>query len=202
MTTTLKRELPPLPAADGDTGYDWIHALRGTEWWVVTNWGVDGWDLGNWPFVVVATCSVLPTGPYGVAVYVEGDVAVRSYGSHAERITALDRIAEFYWRQDGGSGPDDLPDTGPLRREHCGPHGSSVKARKAGLCEVIWADPSRATVEVVPGVWLIQASWTGEVLWFWQCRECDDGFGPLTGREGAEVGARAHRHGDDATVTG
>ena len=40
------------------------------------------------------------------------------------------------------------------------------------------------------------------MLWFWQCRECDDGFGPLTGREGAEVGARAHRHGDDATVTG
>ena len=64
------------------------------------------------------------------------------------------------------------------------------------------ADHTQSAVEAAPGVWLIQASWTGEVLWFWQCRECDDGFGPLTGREGAEAGARAHRHGDDATVTG
>ena len=59
------------------------------------------------------------------------------------------------------------------------------------------ADSSRSTVEIVRGVWLIQALWTGDVLWFWQCRVCDDGFGPLTGREGAEVGARAHLHLED-----
>jgi len=54
---------------------------------------------------------------------------------------------------------------------------------------------AKIEIEVVPGVWLVQASWTGDVLWFWQCRECDDGFG-----EGAEVGARAHRHREDAQV--
>jgi len=65
------------------------------------------------------------------------------------------------------------------------------------MSDIERADSSRATVEAAPGVWLIQASWTGDVLWFWQCRECDDGFGPLTGRAGAEAGARAHRHLDD-----
>jgi len=55
-------------------------------------------------------------------------------------------------------------------------------------------------IEVVPGVWLIHARWAGEGLWFWQCRRCHDSFGPLTTREGAEVGARAHRcRADPAT---
>jgi len=49
-------------------------------------------------------------------------------------------------------------------------------------------------IEVVPGVWLVHRLLADKPLWFWQCRVCPDSFGPLTGREGAEVGARAHRH--------
>ena len=52
-------------------------------------------------------------------------------------------------------------------------------------------------IEVVPGVWLVRRILAGDVLWFWQCRTCHDSFGPLTGREGAEAGARLHRHRDD-----
>ena len=101
----VTHQLPPLPAADGDDGYDWIHALRGTEWLVVSSWGTDGRDLGDWVHVVVATCSVRPTGPYGVAVYDEGDLDVRSYDSHKERVAAIDRAAELHWQRDRESGP-------------------------------------------------------------------------------------------------
>lgn len=51
--------------------------------------------------------------------------------------------------------------------------------------------------EAAPGVWLVHRLLAGDVLWFWQCRVCPDSFGPLTSREGAEVGARAHGHRDD-----
>ena len=57
-------------------------------------------------------------------------------------------------------------------------------------------------IEIVPGVWLVHAYWAGEGRYFWQCRRCHDSFGPLTNREGAEAGAREHRHRADlATKT-
>jgi len=55
--------------------------------------------------------------------------------------------------------------------------------------------------EVMPGVWLTPRLLAGKTLWFWQCQVCPDSFGPLTNRKGADLGARAHRHRDDATVT-
>ena len=57
-------------------------------------------------------------------------------------------------------------------------------------------------IEIVSGVWLVHAHWAGEGRWFWQCRRCHDSFGPLDNREGAEAGAREHRHrADPATKT-
>ena len=63
-------------------------------------------------------------------------------------------------------------------------------------------DDVEIEIEVVPGVWLVHAHWAGEGRYFWQCRRCHDSFGPLTNREGAEAGARAHSHRVDlATKT-
>lgn len=117
MTDVLERRLPALPVL-WDDGYSWMDQL--TEWAVVPNWGLDGWDLGEWPYVIVATCSVRPHGPYGVVTYCESDLEVQAFATHEERIAAIDRIAEFYWRLKD-EGPPELPDTGPLRPEHCGP---------------------------------------------------------------------------------
>jgi len=52
-------------------------------------------------------------------------------------------------------------------------------------------------IDATPGVGLVRAPWAGPDLWYWLCVECEDAFGPLTGRDGAEVGARAHRHRDE-----
>jgi hypothetical protein len=46
-------ELPALPNPLAGSGYDWMGQLA-NAWHVVSAWGQDGWNLGNWPYVVVA----------------------------------------------------------------------------------------------------------------------------------------------------
>jgi hypothetical protein len=115
--------LPPLPvdSRSGD-GYDWISDLTG-GWRALACWARDGWDLGEWPYAIVAVCTVrTPDGTrvYGVATYTEGDTTVDAYATPAERDHDLDTHAAWHWRHTG-NGPT-VPEVGPLREEHTGPY--------------------------------------------------------------------------------
>lgn len=115
--------LPPLPYEgryDG-TGYDWMDNVADTRsgWHAVPDWGLDGWNLGRWPYVIV--CHYDAPGRHGLAIYCEGDLDVRAYDTQTERDADTDRIAHLYWRN-YRSGPDDLPDKPEdMRPHHRGP---------------------------------------------------------------------------------
>ncbi|HSL35278.1 MAG TPA: hypothetical protein VK883_00495, partial [Arthrobacter sp.] len=58
-------------------GYDWMELIGEHGWAVIPSWGSDGWDLGNWPYVMVAATRTADSigNLFGVATYCEGDVS-------------------------------------------------------------------------------------------------------------------------------
>ncbi len=115
--------LPTIPARGFGDGYDWMDGLNATPWASIAVWGRDGWDMGQWPYVIVATCNALGekvegeprARAYGVLTYVEGDVDIYVFNDHADRIAKLDEIAQWYWRRS-----NDVPqavEIGPLEPE-------------------------------------------------------------------------------------
>lgn len=123
--------LPPLPPRGWGDGWDWMDELEGTPWVQVPNWGLDGWDLGQWPYVVVVICSPgSGAKAFGVGTYVEGDLTREAYATRAEMITRVDEIAAFYWRL--SSSPPEVPPVGPLPEYLTGPFSwERVEAAKA-----------------------------------------------------------------------
>jgi hypothetical protein len=81
-------------------GYDWMEKLDGTGWRALPNWGRDGWDLGDWPLVVIAHAHDTDNGDYLLAERVEGDVTVWAYHTKDERDTGTDRSARYWWSRD------------------------------------------------------------------------------------------------------
>jgi hypothetical protein len=120
----VSRRLPPLPRARFDDGYGWMSHLR-DGWQPIPGWGRDGWDLGDWPYAVVAHYD--GEGVHGLGTYVEGDVYERSFATREERDAATDQIAALYWRL-SRNGPDDLPPSD----DYLGPHhrGPYTRARR------------------------------------------------------------------------
>jgi hypothetical protein len=115
--------LPALPNRWGGDGYDWMEELSG-GWRPVASWGSQGWDLGSWPYVIVAICRIRTEDQgtvWGVCTYVEGDLTVESFTRYEDLIAAVDKIAEFYWRH-AERGPNDLPEEGGLLPHHQGPY--------------------------------------------------------------------------------
>ena len=37
----------------GDEGYERMEFAPRLGWTAISSWGLNGWDLGNWPYVVV-----------------------------------------------------------------------------------------------------------------------------------------------------
>ncbi len=58
-------------------GYDWMELIEAEGWAVIPSWGCDGWDLGQWPHVMVAATRTADSigNLFGVATYCEGDVS-------------------------------------------------------------------------------------------------------------------------------
>ncbi|GAA3085658.1 hypothetical protein GCM10020000_85130 [Streptomyces olivoverticillatus] len=95
---------------EGD-GYDWMRLLP-VGWRAVGGCGgSEGWDLGAWPYSVVAHYDC-PLGViYGLAQFTEGDVEVRAFGSRGARDAATDEIALGNWLH-WENGPGGLPAAG------------------------------------------------------------------------------------------
>lgn len=103
--------LPSWPEDDytGD-GTDWARELP-IGWHAVYSWGTEGWELGSTPYEVVAHLDddVLDV-IWGLALYVEGDVTVRAFGSRAARDAATDELALGTWLSRRNGPRDGLPD--------------------------------------------------------------------------------------------
>ena len=53
-TKEVIAEVPVLTDYHMNGGYDWQEEIEEEGWAVIPNWGVDGWDLGEWPYVMIA----------------------------------------------------------------------------------------------------------------------------------------------------
>ncbi len=85
--------------SSGD-GYDWMEKLDGTGWRPIAGWGRDGWDLGDWPLVIIAAAYDRDNGDYLAAERVEGDVTVWAFHTKEAVYEAIDRLARTHWARD------------------------------------------------------------------------------------------------------
>ena len=102
----------------GGDGYDVMDEVRKGQWRSIANWGESGWDLGNWPYVVIYWRESVTTrqGPvadaqriskaYEMTYYVEGDLTTYRYDTAEERSTATDGLALFHWNWSSEREPD------------------------------------------------------------------------------------------------
>lgn len=105
--------LPWVPEDDHESdGWAWTGAIK-PLWHAVALWGSEGWDLGDWPYVIVAHHDDdIGNKYFGLAVYTEGDVRVDAYQGRAARDAATDELALYLWHQSGSGDPDaPAPDT-------------------------------------------------------------------------------------------
>jgi hypothetical protein len=85
--------MPTYTRWPGDDGYDRMGFARASGWEPLSSWGLDGWDLGSWPLVVV-----YHRGDKELAIDVEGDVTVETFLGREERDHRTDETAFFYWK--------------------------------------------------------------------------------------------------------
>jgi hypothetical protein len=64
----------------GDEGYERMEFAPRLGWAAISSWGLNGWDLGNWPYVVV-----YHRGEVELAVDVEGDIDIEKFPTREER---------------------------------------------------------------------------------------------------------------------
>ncbi len=82
----------------GGDGYDWMAKLDGTGWFPIAGWGLDGWDLGDWPLVVYGHAH--DGDDWLLVEYVEGDVTVWKFATKDDLYAATDTVARRVWERD------------------------------------------------------------------------------------------------------
>ena len=88
-------------------GYDRAEMVARIGWQSMASWGVNGWDLGDWPYVMVYRRTRTDDDGvtwYGLAVNVEGDTDLTEYRTEDDWRAKVQEVAEFYWRHNG-NGP-------------------------------------------------------------------------------------------------
>ena len=92
---------------DADDGYDFMHShAEPAGWRAVSGWGKNGWDLGDWPYVVMYHRK--ESGAFWFLQYTEGDLIAYRFGTLADLHAHTDGAARFYWDHDRDRGPADL----------------------------------------------------------------------------------------------
>lgn len=91
-----------------DDGYDDMELAISEGWSAISGWGRDGWDLGDWPYVVISVRNVGVTdivkdnerctsaSRYQMRQTVEGDTTVYDFASKADRDAAIDCLFVWY----------------------------------------------------------------------------------------------------------
>ena len=129
-TEEVIENLPVLGDWYGGDGYEWMGRIEARGWHVIGSWGCDGWDLGSWPYIIVAGFRTRDeTGDlWGMATYCEGDVTTTWHRTQAAHWEAISHHAHFYWQSGQADGPDTLPATAekmPLEWKR--PYGEPVR---------------------------------------------------------------------------
>lgn len=94
--------------SESDDGYSDMEAEAGRGWAAVSGWGRDGWDLGDWPYVVLY---VRPDRADLLQI-VEGDRTLWHFDTAEDRDAAIDYLFLWYSAGEGwsplqvGNGPD------------------------------------------------------------------------------------------------
>jgi hypothetical protein len=128
----LCANLPELRTLHLDDGWGWMKNLP-EGWKAHGSWGRDGWDLGSWPYRIVAIYDHPEQHTFAYATYTEGDVRAVTCESQEELYEAVDDVAEYHWRNDPNRAPDDLPAHDGLLAHHCGPFDpKQVRAEELG----------------------------------------------------------------------
>lgn len=83
----------------GDDAYDRSEVRTRQGWKLLSAWGEDGWDLGNWPYLMFYVRKE-PNGSYSLASDAEGDWSTWTFESHAELTQALTYLAVWDWLGD------------------------------------------------------------------------------------------------------
>lgn len=80
--------------SESDDGYEDMEAERTRGWRAISSWGLNGWDLGEWPYVVIS-CGESLTGAPDLLCTVEGDRDVYRFATTEDRDAAIDYL--FLW---------------------------------------------------------------------------------------------------------
>lgn len=85
-----------------DDGYGDMSEARGEGWRVISGWGRDGWDLGDWPYVSIMIRDRAETpelqlrgSRFEMQTICEGDHDVYRFDHEEDRTAALDYL--FLW---------------------------------------------------------------------------------------------------------
>ncbi len=92
LGSTYKVSIPVVP---GEEGYDRMERRRHSGWEPIPNWGRDGWDLGQWPYVVISHRRT--SDGFELLYDVEGDTATYRYPTREQRDAATDELAFLHW---------------------------------------------------------------------------------------------------------
>jgi hypothetical protein len=105
----------------GGDGYDVMDTVCAYGWHPIADWGEHGWDLGNWPLVVVFRRRLMGE-QWQIAEYCEGDVTQYTCPTQELRNQVIDRIALFYWCHENRSWVRGLSaDVEPIPAHLCSP---------------------------------------------------------------------------------
>lgn len=116
VTTKDTGEVVPAAVVLGDypvnDGYGWMDLIREHGWAAIPNWGADGWNLGQWPFVIVAATRTADGAGklFGVASYRDGDVTCTYYRTEARQWDEITKHAHYWWKHGQAHAPADLPE--------------------------------------------------------------------------------------------
>lgn len=98
----------------GQDGYERIDAVSSRGWTAIPSWGLEGWDLGAWPLVIIFHRH--SAEGFELAYDVEGDATVYQYPTRELRDAATDCLAFWHWKHycedwvDGVESIDAAPD--------------------------------------------------------------------------------------------
>lgn len=90
---------------ESDDGYGDMKAEQKRGWKVISGWGRDGWDMGEWPLVSMLAREIKPEPApamakrYQVMQIVEGDRSIYTFDTVTEQEAALDYL--FLWYSAG-----------------------------------------------------------------------------------------------------